>query len=125
MQSRKSRKVEKRSNVLPSPERVSSADGINHRWITIRESLAQSLWLPGSSKGHGLHPPPPSRLSHNSILTAEVIIARGPGLGRVKVSVATDVGPREVGVGQEAAFAIERGAIPMEAVGEEDHDVRL
>jgi len=58
-------------------------------------------------------------------LTAEVIVAGGPGLGAVEVGVPADVGPGEVGVGQEAALAVEGRAVPVEALGEEDHDVRL
>ena len=58
-------------------------------------------------------------------LTTEVVVAGGPGLGAVEVGVSADVGPREVGVGQEAAFSVEGGAVPVEALGEEDHDVRL
>lgn len=52
-------------------------------------------------------------------------VAQSPGLVQVKVCVAADAGPGEVGVGQEAALAIKWRAVAMETRRKEDHDVGL
>lgn len=52
-------------------------------------------------------------------------VAQRPRLIRVKVRVPSHPRSREVGVCEEAAFPIEGGAVPVEARGEKDHDVRL
>lgn len=58
-------------------------------------------------------------------LTIHILIPDSPGLGRVKVGIPSDVGAREIGMGQEATLAIERRAVTMETLSEEDHDVCL
>lgn len=59
------------------------------------------------------------------MLTIEVVIAGSPGLSQVEVGITTNVGPREVGMSQKATLAIEGGAVAVETLGEEDHDVGL
>lgn len=56
-------------------------------------------------------------------LTTLVDVAGGPGLGEVKVRVTTNAVSREVRVSQEAALAIERRAVAMEAISKGQHDV--
>lgn len=56
-------------------------------------------------------------------LTSLVDVASGPGFGEVKVCVPTDAVSREVCVSQEAALAIERCTVAVEAVGKGQHDV--
>lgn len=58
-------------------------------------------------------------------LTIQILIPDSPGLGRVKVGVASNVGAWEVGVRKEATLAIKGRAVTMEALSEEDHDVSL
>lgn len=59
------------------------------------------------------------------VIPVQVLVPDSPGLRGVKVGVPSDVGAREVGVGQEATLAIEGRAVAMEALGKEDHDVGL
>lgn len=56
-------------------------------------------------------------------LTPLVHVPGGPRLGQVKVRVAPDAVSGEVGVSQEAALAVERRAVAVEALGEGQHDV--
>lgn len=63
--------------------------------------------------------------SRATSLTIQILIPDSPGLGRVKVGVPSNVGAWEVGMGQEAALAIKRRAVTMEALSKEDHDVGL
>lgn len=49
----------------------------------------------------------------------------GPGFGQIKVRVAPNAVPREVGVRQEPTLAVERRAVAVEALGEGQHDVRV
>jgi len=56
-------------------------------------------------------------------LTVQVLAPHGPRLGRVKVGVPPDAVAGEVGVSQEAALSIERAAVPVETIGEEEHNV--
>lgn len=56
-------------------------------------------------------------------LTIMVGISQCPRLIRVKVSVSSNSGAREVGVGQESPFPIKWGAVTMEARSKEDHNV--
>lgn len=56
-------------------------------------------------------------------LTTLVDVAGGPGLSKVKVRVPTDAISREVRVSQEAALAVERRAVAVEAVSKGQHDV--
>lgn len=56
-------------------------------------------------------------------LTTLVDVAGGPGLSKVKVGVSADAVSREVRVSQEAALAIERRAVAVEAVSKGQHDV--
>lgn len=58
-------------------------------------------------------------------LTIQILIPDSPGLSRVKVGVPSNVGAWEIGMCQEATLAIERCAVTMEALSEEDHDVGL
>lgn len=53
-------------------------------------------------------------------LTIQILIPDSPGLGRVKVGVASNVGAWEVGVRKEATLAIKGRAVTMEALSEED-----
>lgn len=56
-------------------------------------------------------------------LTSLVDVAGCPRLGEVKVCVSSDALPGEVSVSQEAALAVERRAVSVEALGEGEHDV--
>lgn len=58
-------------------------------------------------------------------LTIQILIFDSPGLGRVKVGVASDVGAWEVGVCEEATLAIEGCAVAMETLSKHDHDVGM
>lgn len=60
---------------------------------------------------------------HRFPLTSLIHGAGGPRFGQVKVRVPTDAVTREVSVCQEAALAVERGAVSVKAVGEGQHDV--
>lgn len=59
------------------------------------------------------------------VLTVMVRVAQRPRLVRVKVRVAPDARPWEVGVCQEAALAVEGGAVAVETRGEDDGDVHV
>ena len=58
-------------------------------------------------------------------LTIVVGVPQRPRLVRVKVRVPADAGAREVGVGQEAALAVEGRAVAVETRGEDDGDVHV
>lgn len=60
-----------------------------------------------------------------SSLTIQILILDSPGLSRVKVSVSSNVGAWEIGMGQEATLTIKRRAVTMETLSKQDHDVRL
>jgi len=61
----------------------------------------------------------------NSALTVMVGVAQCPRFVRVKVCVAPYSRPWEVGVGQEAAFAVKRRAVAVETRSEDDGDVHV
>lgn len=62
-------------------------------------------------------------MDHTPDTRTTLVGANGPGLGEVKVRVAPDAVPGEVGVSQESPLAVERRAVAMETLGEGQHDV--
>lgn len=63
--------------------------------------------------------------NNQSLPTVMVGVAERPRLIRVKVRVAPDARPGEVGMRQEAALAVEGGAVAVETRGEDDGDVHV